>query len=214
MLTWDRIRSSNVLSRIIIVGWIGIWVSAVNCAMNTCWDRFLSLKLLVSRCNESEICKESKLVAYKQRSARITGMRISKWGCGCELGMSVWDKVVVLFVSMFDMIFHIDYSNSCNGYYTYLQNEAIPCCKGYYLEWYNSILLIRFQSCRDNIHHFHIKYTTHLCTVLNTCEISIFTHSHILLYSFRSTIPRITTTTWRWVRYSRWLKHSIQQNIY
>ena len=36
MRTWDRIRGSNVLNRSIVVGWIGIRVSAVHCAMKTC----------------------------------------------------------------------------------------------------------------------------------------------------------------------------------
>lgn len=158
--------------------------------------------------------KESKYVIDKQKSSLITRKRIPKWGYGCELGMSVWYKMLHCLCHCLKWIFHIDHGNSRNGCHTYLQKEAIRCCRSYYLECYSNMLLIIFQSCRDNIHNFHIKYTTILCTKLNTCELSMCTHSHILSYSFRSTILRITTTTWRWARYSRWLEHSIQRNMY
>lgn len=46
MRTWDRIRGSNVLSRSIVVGWMGIRVSAVNCEMKACRDRLFEFQIV------------------------------------------------------------------------------------------------------------------------------------------------------------------------
>ena len=56
-------------------------------------------------------------------------------------------------------------------------------------------IVCRNKSIKETAMAVNIKYTTQFCTKLNTCELSMCTDSHILSYSFRATVPRITTTT-------------------
>ena len=67
-----------MLSRSIVVGWIGIRVSAVNCAMKTYRDRLFEFQIVAIRMQSIGKMKGLKHVTDKQKSSLTTRKRIPK----------------------------------------------------------------------------------------------------------------------------------------